>query len=339
MPADRGPILSVPAYAKVNLGLEILGRRPDGYHEIVSVTQLVSLADRVEVVPADALSVEMRPPIVDEGDDLARRAALALAAATGTTPTGTVRIDKRIPLAAGLGGGSSDAAAALRLLDRLWGTGLGPRRLTPLAATLGSDVPLFLGGGLSLIRGRGEIVEPLAPAPPFGLLLLCPGGAPPDKTRALYGALRPSDFGDGSTTLALCDRLRTGHPIAHATLVNTFDAAADRVYPGFAALRAELAGRIGRPAQLSGAGPTLFAVFDTPGAARSAATTVAELGLATFVVRSIARRPPIRTVSAPRATSGRSSCGQAAAPGRPGCARRDRTGDRPVLGDLRGGGG
>lgn len=303
MPAEPGTVLTVPAYAKVNLGLEIVGRRADGFHEIVSVTQLISLADRVEVGPADALSVEMQPPLVDEGDNLARRAALALAAEAGRTPTGSVRIAKQIPLAAGLGGGSSDAASTLRLLDRLWSTRLGPRGLTPIAAMLGSDVPLFLGGGLSLIRGRGEIVEELTPAPPFGLLLIYPGGAPPEKTRALYGALSPSDFGDGSTTLALRDWLRAGCSITRATLVNRFDAAANRIYPGFADLRAELGRLFGRPVHLSGAGPTLFAVFDTPAEARSAATAVAALKaadrrLSTFVARSIRRRPSIRTLAA-----------------------------------------
>ena len=144
---SAAPVLRVPAYAKVNLSLEITGRRTDGFHEIVSVTQLISLADRVEVAPADAFSVEMVPPLVDEGENLAGRAALALAEATGQSRTAHCGSRSGFPLAAGLGGGSSDAAATLRLLDRLWGTNLGSRGLAPIAATLGSDVPLFLGGG------------------------------------------------------------------------------------------------------------------------------------------------------------------------------------------------
>lgn len=302
----------------MNLSLEILGRRPDGFHEIVSVTQTVSLADQVEVAASDTLSVEMEPPLVGAGDNLAHTAAVALATATGRAPTGAVRIVKRIPLAAGLGGGSSDAAAALRLLDRLWYTQLGTRRLSRIAATLGSDVPLFVGGGLSLIRGRGEIVSPLPPLAPFGLLLIHPGGAPPDKTRALYQALRPGDFGDGSATRALVDGLRSGHPIRQASLVNGFGAAADRVYPRFARLRAELAGRLGTSIHLSGAGPTLFAVFDHPRDARSAAERIRQPDLATFVARSVAGRAAIRTV---RAGSGSSI---------------DRRGERPDLGGLRG---
>jgi len=294
--AERGPILTLPAYAKVNLSLEVVGRRPDGFHDLVSVTQLVSLADRIDVAPADVFSIGMDPPVVGAEENLAWRAAHALADATGRAPTGRLGVAKRIPLAAGLGGGSSDAAASLRLFDRLWGARLGTRGLSPLAATLGSDVPLFLMGGLNLIRGRGEIVEALPPAPKFGLLLIHPGGAPPDKTRALYAALGPLDFGDGATTLALAERLRAGRSIADAPLVNTFDAAAARVYPDFVALRTELAGRLGRPVHLSGAGPTLFALYGTPEEARTAAATVAGLGVETFAVRSIARRPTIRTV-------------------------------------------
>ena len=289
-------MLTLPACAKVNLSLEILGRRPDGFHEIVSVTQLISLADRIEVLPADALSIEMQPPVVGEDANLARRAALALAAATGRVASGSIRIDKQIPLAAGLGGGSSDAAATLRLLDRLWGTGLGNGPLSSIAASLGSDVPLFLGHGLSLIQGRGEIVEPVEPAPTFGLLLVCPGGAPADKTRALYGALRSTDYTDGAATRALCTWLRDGSSITRAQLVNGFDEAANRVYPRFAELRAELAALIGRSVHLSGAGPSLFAVFDTPGEASMAARAIGRTGLTTFVARSIARRPRLRVV-------------------------------------------
>jgi 4-diphosphocytidyl-2-C-methyl-D-erythritol kinase len=298
MTRDRaGPDLRLPAYAKINLSLEIIGRRADGFHEIVSVTQLVSLADRVVVTPSDTLAVEMQPPLVDEGDNLARRAALALAAETGQRPRGIVRISKQIPLVAGLGGGSSDAAATLRLLDRLWGTRLGYRRLAQIGATLGSDVPLFLGGGLSVIRGRGEIVETLTPAPAFGVLLIYPDGAPPDKTRALYGALTPADFGDGASSQAVREWLAAGRSVSEAPLVNGFDAAADRVYLGFPRLRTEIAAAIGRPVHLSGAGPTLFALFDRPADAALAAERI-NPALPTFAVASIARRPSIRATGA-----------------------------------------
>jgi 4-diphosphocytidyl-2-C-methyl-D-erythritol kinase len=305
--------MRLSACAKVNLSLEVLGRRPDGFHDVVSVTQLVSLADEVEVSSADAFSIQMQPPLVDQADDLTAQAADLLAAKTAHRKLGQVRIGKRIPLAAGLGGGSSDAAAALRLLDRLWETRLGPRRLAEIAAVLGSDVPLFLGEGASLVQGRGEIVRPLTPAPPFWLLLICPGGAPAQKTRAMYSALSPAELGTGTTTLALADRIAEGAPVVGARLVNSFDAAANRVYPEFSSLRERLEGSIERPVHLTGAGPTLFSTFETAADAREASRRISSLCLVTFVVRSIGRRPSIRVIRAPGAPFARSTVGRIAA--------------------------
>jgi 4-diphosphocytidyl-2-C-methyl-D-erythritol kinase len=306
-PVHAEAALSLAAYAKVNLSLEILGRRPDGFHEIVSVTQLISLADRVDVRPAATLAVDMVPPLVDPAENLATRAAEALAIATGHTPTARVTVRKQVPLAAGLGGGSSDAAATLRLLDHFWGTRLGASQLARIAAALGSDVPLFLGGATSLVRGRGEIVEALRPAPPFWLLLVCPGGAPAEKTRALYGSLTPEEYGDGTSAGALAAWLASGRSVVDATLVNSFDVAATRVYPGFAALRSRLGQAIGRPVQLTGAGPTLFATFQHGAEARQAARRVAGFGLPTIVARSIRRRPSVRHCVAPASPLDRSS--------------------------------
>jgi 4-diphosphocytidyl-2-C-methyl-D-erythritol kinase len=290
---ERAGLLRLSGYAKVNLGLEILGRRSDGFHEIVSVTQTISLADTVEATPGGPLTVGMEPPLVDEGENLARRAALALAEATGRVPSGRLVIHKRIPLAAGLGGGSSDAAAALRLLDRLWGTRLAHERLAEIAARLGSDVPLFLGGATSLIRGRGEIVEPLPGPPRVWLVLVHPGEAPPDKTRAMYQALRPDDLTDGSATVALAERLRGGS-VLRAPLVNGFDGSADRVYAGLPALRLRLAELLRAPVHLTGAGPTLFGLFERPEPAHRAARAVRGAGLSAIVAHTVAGPAPIR---------------------------------------------
>lgn len=286
--------LRLAAYAKINLGLEILRRREDGFHELVSVTQTISLADTIDVSPGEPCTVTMTPPLVEDGENLVGRAATALAAHTGRPPSGQIHLTKRIPLAAGLGGGSSDAASTLRLLDRLWGTGLGPRGLGPIAAELGSDVSLFLAGGACLIRGRGEEVEQLPPAPPFWLALVCPDISPPDKTRALYRALQPSEWSDGAQTLALAKAIRAGRPLAGAGLINSFDNAANRVYPQFQELRARLQTLTGQPFHLTGAGPTLFALFESEAAASSAAATIERGGLTAHVARSIARLPAVR---------------------------------------------
>lgn len=287
--------LMLRAYAKINLALEILGRRDDGFHDLVSVTQTISLADTLTAEPSADLTVSMLPPLVADGENLVRRTAELLAAEAGCLPRARLTIDKRIPLAAGLGGGSSDAAAALLLLDRLWGAGPGRRRaLAPLAAQLGSDVTLFLAGGSSLIQGRGERVDHLPAARPFWLVLVNPDLSPPDKTRALYRALQPSEWGDGTRTLALAQTIRAGAPLAPDQLVNTFDGAASRVYPGFTDLRARLHALTGRPFHLTGAGPSLFALCDDAQSARAVAKAAAPAGWPVYVARSISRRAAIR---------------------------------------------
>ena len=281
-------VLRARAYAKVNLALEVLGRRDDGFHEIVSITQTISLHDDVECCPSDTLRVETEPPVVDPEENLVRNAAEILARKIGRLPHAQLRIAKRIPLAAGLGGGSSDAAAALRLLNRLWKGRLSRPELLRLAADLGSDVPLFVGGGAALTRGRGELVDPLPPLPRFWLALAIPAlSCPPNKTRALYAALRPQDWTDGKWTAALADRLRLGSSPVGERPPNAFDRAADAVYPGFAELRDRLAVAAGTPVQLTGAGPALFALFRTRGEAAAAARRIERLGITCHVAHNV----------------------------------------------------
>jgi 4-diphosphocytidyl-2-C-methyl-D-erythritol kinase len=160
-------------YAKVNLYLAVGARRPDGYHDIDTVFQTVSLYDDLAIDDAEELSVSMtlaegvagEPP--PPGEDLVTRAARALAPGRGAA----LAVTKRIPLGAGLAGGSANAAGALVGLNRLWRLGLGDDELGGLAAVLGSDVPFCLVGGLARARGRGELVEPVRPGPPCWLVL------------------------------------------------------------------------------------------------------------------------------------------------------------------------
>lgn len=287
------------AHAKVNLGLEILGRRDDGFHEIVSVTQTISLADTLEIEAGRPFRVEMVPPLADGGENLAERAGHTLATASGRNPTGRLIVRKRIPVAAGLGGGSSDAAASLRLLDRAWDTRLGDARLAELGAVLGSDVPLFLAGSTSLIRGRGEIVEPLPPPRKVWLVLVTGVPSPADKTRAMYRALAPDDWSDGTRTLALAEALRAGLPVRDDLLVNGFDAAADRVYRELPALKTRLTDLLGTPVHLTGAGPTVFGLFGQADAARRAAGRARRAGLPATVASTGVGRPAIRASKVP----------------------------------------
>ncbi|MBI4261256.1 MAG: 4-(cytidine 5'-diphospho)-2-C-methyl-D-erythritol kinase [Actinobacteria bacterium] len=166
-PEPGRPDVALEAPAKVNPFLRVLRRRDDGHHDVETVILPVSLADEVVVRPAERLRVEVRgsPDAVygvpvDEGN-LALRAAVALAQECPAAAPAEIEVHKRIPVAAGLGGGSADAAAALLALDRLWGCGLGPAALARVGARIGSDVPALVAGGPVLVRGRGEEVEPI----------------------------------------------------------------------------------------------------------------------------------------------------------------------------------
>ncbi|WP_054286522.1 4-(cytidine 5'-diphospho)-2-C-methyl-D-erythritol kinase [Gulbenkiania mobilis] len=167
--------LAFPAPAKLNLYLHIVGRRPDGYHLLDSHFRLIDLADTVEVAVRDDGHIELETPTpgVAPEDDLVVRAARCLQAATGTRLGASLRLTKRIPMGAGLGGGSSDAATVLMALNRLWETGLDRRALMELAVGLGADVPFFIFGRSARATGIGEILGDL-PAPAAWYVVLRP---------------------------------------------------------------------------------------------------------------------------------------------------------------------
>jgi 4-diphosphocytidyl-2-C-methyl-D-erythritol kinase len=175
-------ILSAPA--KLNLMLHIVGRRADGYHELQTVFQLVDLADRIELQRRDDGVVRRAagPPGVPESEDLTLRAALSLKAATGSTGGADIRIQKRIPLGGGLGGGSSDAATTLLGLNELWGTGLDVEQIAAIGATLGADVPVFVRGSSAWAEGIGERVSPVSLGASNWYLIMFPGVHVPTAT-------------------------------------------------------------------------------------------------------------------------------------------------------------
>ena len=259
---SRATVLDAPA--KLNLTLEVLGRRGDGYHEIASVFATVALCDRVRVAPHRRLDVRIAPDVgAPPGDDLASRAVRALAERCARAPTAYVRIAKRIPVAAGLGGGSSDAAAVLRGLARAWRLDAGVD-LAAIGAGLGSDVPFFIAGApYAHVRGRGERVDPLRPPPP-GIWVVLVRVPVRVRTADVYAALRSDERGRGERTAALVGAFQRG-ALTPATirehLGNDLAAAAERVAPAIRTVR-EAAASSGITLALSGSGPTLFAVAD-----------------------------------------------------------------------------
>ena len=168
----------ISAAAKINLDLQILGRRSDGYHEVQTLLQTIDLTDEItaSAAPPGVLDLQVTPEsaVSSGSDNLMVRAAEALKRYTGARVGAKLELAKRIPVGAGLGGGSSDAAATLVLLDALWGLRLQFSELQVLAAEIGSDVPFFLTGGLALATGRGEIIRPLADLIDCGVVVCTP---------------------------------------------------------------------------------------------------------------------------------------------------------------------
>ena len=270
-------MLSESAPAKLNLGLHVLRRRPDGFHDLDTVFLPVGWSDRLTAEPADTLALTTTDPALPtDGRNLVVRAARALAAWGGVEAGARLSLDKRVPYGAGLGGGSSDAAAALRLLARLWDLSVPDDGLADLALGLGSDVPFFLDGRPARATGRGERLAPLlgaAYAPyrcPFWLVV----AVPPVHvgTAEAYGLVTPRD-GDRPALAAAV----VSNDLARwrAELVNDFQAPVEAAHPEVAAVRRALAEGGAGYTSLSGSGSAVFGAFETEAAARAAAGGVA----------------------------------------------------------------
>ena len=252
-------MITLDAHAKINLTLEVLGRRDDGYHDIVSIMQTVDLADTLTFEPFTSISLECDEPSLAPADNLVTKAALMLRERAGVDLGARIRLRKRIPVASGLGGGSSDAAAALLGLNALWGLGMSVRDLTPIAVQLGSDVPFFLQGGTAMVQGRGEVVRPLPPAGLPHLIVLSPDISMPDKTATLFGRLDGASYTRGALTRKLEARVRAGGDVPPQLLFNVFDGIAFEVFSGLDAYWQTLESLGARELHLSGAGPSIYA--------------------------------------------------------------------------------
>jgi len=257
------PTLKARPPAKINLTLKVVGRRPDGFHELESIFLRIGLTDRLTMAPAstgdvDRLTVTGLPGAPSTRDNLVLRALHALRGHAGIDfPPLDVTLDKRIPAAAGLGGGSSDAASALKLAQAAWGIGLAKAEESALGEDLGSDVPFFLSELTeALVEGRGEHVSPSSYAAGAAVLLV----TPPIELK----------------TAAVFDRFdQLGQPgDSHSASANDLWQAAASLEPSLPRLRAELEARSGQPWLMSGSGPTLFALYPSVSEAAEAGQTL-----------------------------------------------------------------
>jgi len=296
------PRISGRAFAKVNLGLRILDRRPDGFHELRTVYQTISLADRIEMAwtPGRTAKIELRchPQDLETPDNLVIRAADALLERTGSRGKLQISLRKRVPQGAGLGGGSSDAAAALTGLSRLLSKPPTREMLAEIAAGLGSDVPFFLQGGRAVGVGRGEEVYPLPEPPKQWLLLLAPQlhSSTPEAYRELakarQGSLTPLDkpriinvFSSGIGV--------PGGRVAQSpagALANDFEGIIFHRFPKLAVLKSRLIKVGARDSALSGSGSALFGLFAMRQAAEDARDSLGKVEADVFVVSTVTRR-------------------------------------------------
>jgi len=287
--------LTLKASAKVNLALEVLGKRADGYHDIATVMHAVDLFDRLELEAAPTLSLETDDPALptDEGN-LVLRAAMLLRQAAGVEAGARIRLVKNIPVAAGLGGGSSDAAAALCGLNRLWRLGWRQPKLAELAVRLGMDVPFFLGRGPALATGRGEILERLQTGGGYALVLVNPGV--PLSTREVYDRVPVGWRVEPVGTRRLVEALRTRSAArVAAALTNNFEGFVAPILPAIERMKAALmaAGALG--VAMSGSGPTVFAMARSLDHARQIRRRVTRGGWSCWAVRTHAG-PAVRFV-------------------------------------------
>ena len=285
------PAIEVKAYAKLNLSLDVLGKRPDGYHDMRMVMQTVGLTDQLRLETGTGKPLRMETNLgflpADE-HNLAAAAALRLCETTGADHGGlSIRLRKTIPVCAGLAGGSADAAAVLRGLNQLLGLGLSGQRLAEIGAQVGSDVPYCVMGGTALAEGRGEVLTPLPPLPPCHVVLCKPAFSV--STPELFKALDGCRIRRRPDTAGLLAALEGGDlPEVARRMYNVFeDVLPSRRAQEIDAIKNVLIQHGALGASMSGTGPTVFGLFARREEAEGAWKALRELYRETFLAEAV----------------------------------------------------
>ena len=280
------------AHAKINLDLRVLGTRPDGFHELRTVFQAVALHDTVTCVPRPgpmAIECEVAGVPLDGGNLVWKAADVLWRSIRRLGPPRDVliRLDKRIPLQAGLGGGSADAAATLLALVRLWRIPVRPSQLTDIAATLGADVPFFLSGGTALGLGRGDEVYPLADLPRHWIVLVIPGfGVSSADAYKWYDEER--DLGRGPSAREP-QHVPGPWPSRAAQMINDLEAPIARHHPEIDQMKTALRRAGALAAAMSGSGSTVFGLFQRRKDAVTAVSRLSGAGWRVMLTESLDR--------------------------------------------------
>ncbi|MGM9520121.1 MAG: 4-(cytidine 5'-diphospho)-2-C-methyl-D-erythritol kinase [Phascolarctobacterium sp.] len=280
------------AYAKINLGLDILGKRADGYHEVSMIMQSVGLCDEIVISPGSGegkITISTNIPGLSCGsDNLAYKAAALLAKHAGIIPNVHIALNKKIFLAAGLAGGSADAAAVLRGLNKYWQLHLENHELESLAALLGSDIPFCIEGGTMLATGRGEVLTKLADLPETIVVLAKP------RHLEVSTAWVYQHYDKGRVVQAPCiwqleDRLTEGAPALVPYMGNVLETVTIPAHPVIASIKAAMLGAGAYFALMSGSGPTVFALAHNQETATRILAALADFDVETAITSTVGR--------------------------------------------------
>ncbi len=278
-------MITIKAPAKINLTLEVLRKRADGYHEVRSVMQTIDLCDTLHFKNSEKTKITGKKDGWNPDLSLVTKTVALLRAETGCPEGIQIIVEKKIPLMAGLGGDSSDAAATLMGLNQAWNLKLTPDRLIEIAAKLGSDVPFFIRGGTTQAAGRGEILTALKPpAMPVWFVVIMPDTKNvPGKTGRMYSALKSSQYTDGRKTDSLVKLLEEGKPFGDDSLYNVFEKPAEEVYPRLEQYKDILLKLGSGKVNLAGSGPALYVMVDELGRGEELVKGCRETGMEAWV--------------------------------------------------------
>ena len=285
-------MLTVYAPAKINLVLEVLGKYDDNNHQIRSIAQTITLYDVLSFEMEREISLECNESSLQTGN-LVIKAAKLFQEVTNCPRGVRIRLRKNIPWGVGLGGGSSDAASTLVALNTLWEVNFPQSRLAHLASKIGSDVPLFVYGGTTLVEGGGEKVTPLPDLPPTYFILYMPSVTRiPDKTSRLYGKLSTRNFTQGQFVHTALQTLKQGETLPSSLMVNVFEEVAFDIFPRLDKYKEIFEQTAGLAVHLTGSGPGLFAPVLNEEKANEVCLSMQKQGLECYVVTSLPRGEP-----------------------------------------------
>ena len=255
--------MKLNAPAKINLSLEVLGRRNDEFHEIKTVLQRIDLSDNIEFELHPNLIVECDNLNISDDINLVKRVADKLLEYTQCGRGAYIRLEKHIPVGFGLGGGSSDAAVTLKALNELWGLELSSERLEDIGASLGSDIPALLREATVLGEGRGELISEIRGLDGTPIILIFPKSTIENKTKQMYGNIRSHHYTDGTVTDRLINNLHN-KMIVETDMFNVFETVAFEIFEELQTLKTSVETDTGLSLHLCGAGPGMFAIDREP---------------------------------------------------------------------------